>query len=275
MHRDAEPVEGPLVVAVGDIACAPGRRVTANTCQQAATARLTGRLHPRYVLTLGDHQYESGGWSAFESVYQRTWGRLLAITRPAIGNHEYRTPGAVDYFRYFHNQTRAPGYYAFNVDSWRVYVLNSNCTKVDCLREQRWLDANMAAHPRRCSLVTMHHPRYSSGLHGGSVAVTGFWAVMRRHHTDVALAAHQHTYERFRAMNARGRPDDRGVVSFVSGLGGRNWRPFAARHARGSVVRYNRSAGGVLALRLGEGRYAFRFATITGRTVDAGVGRCV
>ncbi len=275
MHRSADRVQGPLVVAAGDIACAPGSRVTDKTCRQAATARLAGRLHPRYVLTLGDHQYESGGWSAFESVYQRTWGQFRGITRPAIGNHEYRTPGAVDYFRYFRNQTTAPGYYAFNVGSWRVYVLNSNCGKIDCLRERRWLGANMAAHPRRCSLVTMHHPRYSSGLHGSSAEVTGFWAVMRRHHADLALAGHQHTYERFRAMDAFGRLDDRGVVSFVSGLGGKNARPFAARHARGSVVRYNRSAGGVLALRLGMGRYAFRFTTITGRTVDAGVGHCV
>src|SRR3712207_8762215 len=46
------------VVAIGDIACAPGSRVTTTTCRQGRTARLTKRIDPKAVLALGDLQYE-------------------------------------------------------------------------------------------------------------------------------------------------------------------------------------------------------------------------
>ncbi|MEZ5095161.1 MAG: hypothetical protein R2731_02990 [Nocardioides sp.] len=53
------------VVAVGDIACAPGVAVTATTCQQQATAQLTASLSPQLVLALGDLQYEDGSAAEF------------------------------------------------------------------------------------------------------------------------------------------------------------------------------------------------------------------
>jgi hypothetical protein len=52
------------------------------------------------VLPLGDEQYYSGTLEDFMASYDPSWGRLKAISRPAIGNHEYFS-GGDGYFDYF------------------------------------------------------------------------------------------------------------------------------------------------------------------------------
>ncbi|HLN76799.1 MAG TPA: metallophosphoesterase [Nocardioidaceae bacterium] len=266
-------VDGPLVVAVGDISCPPGSAVSALACDQSATARLAAGYRPRRVLVLGDSQYDSGLLSAYRNSYARTWGAFKSITKPVPGNHEYLTRGASGYYRYFRDQQAgAPGYYAFNVGAWRIYALNSNCDRISCTRENRWLGRNMAAHPHRCSAITMHHPRYSSGEHGSNAFLRPMWRTAMRHHTDLALAGHDHDYERFAKLNAFGEPARAGIASFVSGTGGRGLRDFATP-VTGSVVR-DSSAFGVLALRLGKAAYAWEYKTVGGEVVDTGTGRC-
>lgn len=142
-------VDGPLVTVVGDIVCAPGGMVTSKTCRHAATTRQACGYQPRFALMLGDNQYDTGSLRAYRRAYDRTWGRLKSITKPVPGNHEYRTNGAAGYFRYFQNQQPGPpGYHAVNLGRWRLYTLNSNCSEINCALEARWLDRNMARHPR-------------------------------------------------------------------------------------------------------------------------------
>jgi len=261
------------VVAVGDIACPPGDAVTATTCQQAATARLTARFHPRYVIQLGDLQYEDGSLADYQGSYAKTWGRFNRISRPVPGNHDYHNSGAQGFFRYFKRDTHPPGYYAFNAGRWRIYALNSNCSDIDCGAEAAWLNRDMSAHPKACSAIAMHHPRYSSGaVHGDSPEVQPLWQVAVRHHADLALAGHDHEYERFRSMDANGHLDRRGLVSFVAGTGGKELYSKGTTHL--GSEKFDSHHFGVLALRLGAGRYAWRFTTINGRTIDAGVRRC-
>jgi hypothetical protein len=267
-------VEGPLVVAVGDVVCEPGGETTEANCQQAATAALAEDYDPRVVLLLGDLQYDDGELAAFESTFSRTWGRLRSITRPVPGNHDYHVPGATGYYTYFEGrQPGPPGYYAFDVGSWRIYALNSNCDDVDCDQEADWLDEDMAANPRTCSALTMHYPRYSSALHGSSDTVQPLWEVALSHGADLALAGHDHTYERFRPMDASGHPEPGGIRSFVVGTGGNSLYDWSTL-APGSVARSNESFG-VLALRLGEGRFGWEFRTIDGDVIDSGTAPCV
>lgn len=262
------------VVAVGDIACAPGADRTRTSCRQRATARLVQRLTPTAVLALGDTQYERGDLTAYRSAYAQTWGALRPVTRPVPGNHEYETTGASGYYRYFANrQPGPPGWYAFRLGRWRAYALNSECGIVDCAAERRWMRRDLAAHPRRCSLLYMHRPRWSSGLeHGGNGSVSGLWTAAVRHGVDVALAGHEHGYERFRRLDARGRRVARGVQSFVVGTGGRSLYPFGPPEI-GSVVRDD-SDFGVLVLRLRPQTYSWQFRSITGQVVDRGHRSC-
>ena len=266
-------VSGATVVAVGDIACEAGERVTRTKCRMADTARLAESLKPKIVVVLGDMQY---GIDSMRSprVYDRTWGRLKSITRPIPGNHEYEMPGAEAYYEYFKDQSPAhPGYYAYDVGTWRIYALNARCRSLDCDVEARWLDRDMTANPRECSLIAMHEPRYSSGgRHGGTDVVKPFWRVALRHHADLALAGHEHNYERFDPMDASGRPNANGVRSFVIGTGGKNLYGFATPEP-GSVIRDSKHFG-VLALTLGAGAYAWQFKTIDGVTVDSGTSYC-
>jgi hypothetical protein len=107
------------LVAAGDIACPPGSAVTATTCRQADTARLVAAQSPHAVVPVGDLQYERGSLSDFQGSYAKSWGALKSITRPVVGNHEYKTAGATGYYSYFGR--RSPGYYAWDAGTWRVY----------------------------------------------------------------------------------------------------------------------------------------------------------
>src|ERR687888_745167 len=86
------------------------------------------------VLALGDTQYEHGALSDFKAYYDPTWGRFKSITHPAIGNHEYDSGGG-GYFDYFNGiglqngiaGDRSKGYYSYNVGTWHLIALNSNC----------------------------------------------------------------------------------------------------------------------------------------------------
>ena len=119
----------------------------------------------------------------------------------------------------------------------------------------------------------MHHPRYSSSSeHGDQKEVRPLWDVALRHHADLALAGHDHDYERFKAMDADGNVTDSGMVSFVVGTGGKSLYDEGDRD-EGSVLFYNERAG-VLDLKLGKDGYGWRFRNVDGETIDAGVQRC-
>ncbi len=263
-----------VVVAVGDIACPPGRKKTKTTCRQGRTARLTDDLDPDAVLALGDLQYETGSLPAFRNAYATSWGPLRGITYPVPGNHEYRTKDARGYYRYFdQRQPGRPGYYAFDLGDWRVYALNSNCDEIRCRREYRWLRKDLEAHPRDCSLFAMHHPRWSSGgEHGSDEDMGRFFFMAYRYRVDVVLAGHDHGYERFNRLNAAGERDEDGVLSFVSGAGGKSLYKFGETED-GSA--YRRSGHfGVLRLALRPDRFRFAFKDVDGSTPDSGRRNC-
>ncbi len=263
------------VVAAGDIACEPGRPATATTCLQAATAATARSLRPDLVLTLGDHQYDTNSTAGYAGSYDKSWGSLLSLTRPAPGNHEYKTPGAQGYYTYFKDrQPGPPGYYRVVASGWNIYVLNSNCAQVSCSTEAAWLDAQMTAHPSRCSLVTMHHPRYSSGLeHGNNTTVKPLWAAAYKHHNDVVLSGHDHDYERFWPKDGDNHVQvDRGMTEFVVGTGGKNlYRPGTRK--RGSVF-FEATTPGVLFLGLAKDSYRWAYRSIDGTTLDSGRTSC-
>jgi hypothetical protein len=263
-----------VVVAVGDIACRPGAATTPTRCHEAATAELTAGMQPDAVLALGDLQYETGSLHDFRHSYAPTWGQLRGRTRPIPGNHEYKTAGANGYYTYFRKrQPGAPGYYAFDLGGWRVYALNSNCAEIDCATEYTWLRDDLAANPRTCSLFTMHHPRFSSGSeHGSNPGMATFFRIAQRRDVDLVLAGHDHDYERFRRMRADGTVDPDGVMSIVSGTGGKSLYRFGAVQ-EGSVFREDDDFG-VLRLALRPDKFRFAFKDVDGTTPDKGKRRC-
>src|SRR3954452_14169723 len=162
----------PVIAAAGDIAC--GSATTEGMCQAQATADVIATINPNAVVTLSDDQYEDGSLADLNSFYGRTWGQWKAITRPSPGNHEYYTSGASGYFDYFDGQgaasgpagDRTRGYYSWDVGTWHVVALNSNCADVGgCSAgspQEQWLRTDLATHRAACTLAYMPLPRLSS-----------------------------------------------------------------------------------------------------------------
>src|SRR5207249_3815567 len=91
-------------------------------------------------------RYESGTDGEFEQCYDPTWGRFKDRTRPAPGNHEYKSGNADGYFKYFGAAAGDParGYYSYDLGTWHIVVLNTNdhCQQVACDKgsaQEEWL----------------------------------------------------------------------------------------------------------------------------------------
>lgn len=283
----------PVVAAAGDIACDPANQYfngglgQPGLCRQKLTSDLLLRSDLSSILIPGDVQYERGELSAFMASFHPTWGRLKPLIRPAPGNHEYGVPGAAGYFDYFNGpgqQTgpageRGAGWYSFDVGSWHVIALNSECEFVGGCNEGsaqlRWLRADLAAHPATCTLAFWHGPRFTSGrFDDHSEDVRPFWDVLYAAGADVVLVGHEHFYERFAPQTPDGGADPaRGIRQFTVGMGGKSRFGFVTALPN-SEARDNATIG-VAELTLRPGSYDWRLVRApTGTAADSGSGRC-
>jgi hypothetical protein len=274
------PAPPPVVVAAaGDLSCQLTDTVTPKRCQAGAVSdALLALPDLQQFFALGDLQYVAGSLDDFTTAYELTYGRLKAITRPAVGNHEYQTPDAAGYFAYFGASAGTPGEGWYSVDlgsTWHVVVLNSNCGRVPCdvgSAQEQWLRADLAASARPCTIGVWHHPLFSSGgHHGGDPRTAPLWQALLDDGAELVLNGHDHDYERFAPQLADGTPSDLGLRAFVVGTGGRSLHAFASPVAN-SEVRV--SSFGHLRLDLGESGYDFAFAAPDGTVLDQGSGTC-
>ena len=287
----------PVVGAAGDIACDPastsfhagnGSRSGAR-CQARATSDLLLGADLAGVLAVGDLQYESAQAPAFALSFGPSWGRLGRLIHPALGNHEYVPPRpTVAYFDYF-NGLRHPsgvagprptGWYSFDLGNWHLIALNSNCSYIGgCGKdspEVRWLEADLAAHPVRCTLAYWHHPRWSSGSHGDQGQMSRIWKTLVAAKADVVISGHDHDYERFAPQDGDGKRDDSaGIREFVVGTGGKNHDPFTRLPADANSEVRDSQAFGVLELALHQSSYDWRFVPVAGGSFsDSGSQSC-
>lgn len=270
-------VAPPRPPAVTDPVFAVAGDVAGSWSSDEATAAVIDRMQPTWVLMLGDSVYNNGTPAEFAEYYAPTWGRHLAITSPTVGNHDYGTPGASGYYGYFGAAAGDPsrGFYAFDVGDWRVYTLNSNCSIVPCAagsEQERWLRADLAAHPRTCRLATAHHPRFAST--GSLSELAALYQAFYDGSGDLWLSGHWHQYERLAQLSPSGAIDGvRGVRNFVVGTGGVGLRSFGST-ITGSQVR-NSNTHGVLKLTLRSSGYEWAFVPVPGKSfTDAGTGAC-
>jgi acid phosphatase type 7 len=269
----AENDRSVVLIGAGDIA----------DCTNLAGAEATAKLleaNPGTVMAVGDLAYPNGTKENFEC-YGRTWGRVKARTRPAVGNHEFHTLGATYYFSYFGNAAGDPktGYYSYDLGAWHIIVLNSECIEVGGCNvgsaEEKWLRADLTANPVACTLAYFHKPLFSSGgAHGDDPELLPIWQALYAANADVVVNGHDHDYERFAPQTPLAQPDlQRGIREFVVGTGGKNHRPFVAPHANSEVR--NADAFGVLKLTLRSGAYDWQFLPEAGKTFsDFGSGSC-
>lgn len=290
------------IAAAGNIACSSsdprfmdglgtGDSNAPGWCEQAAVSDVAAAAGVDAVLGLGDYQYEEAKSSDYETVYDTTWGRLRSITRPAIGNQEYKVHEA-NTFRSYFGDLAGPeeGWYSYDLGAWHVIVLNSNCViaggcDVDS-PQVSWLEADLADHANSCMIAYWHHPRWSTGLYGSDRRVDTLWHTVAEAGVDVVLAAHEHDYERFEPLDSNGRSRIDGTRSFVVGTGGQAVYGPDQTAGGGDLAGTRRSLTaaaseiriddqhGVLLMTLDPTSYTWKFVGVDGDVLDQGSSSC-
>ncbi|HLK05188.1 MAG TPA: metallophosphoesterase [Candidatus Acidoferrum sp.] len=265
--------DAAVLVGAGDIA----------DCTDLSGAEATEKVLakiPGTVMAIGDLAYPDGSAANF-ACYDKTWGKEKGRTRPAPGNHEFHSAGATYYFQYFGAAAgdASKGYYSYELGSWHIVVLNSECDQVGGCgagsTQEKWLREDLAAHPVACTLAYFHKPLFSSGgKHGNDLTVKPLWDALYSAGADVVVSGHDHDYERFGPQTPEAKAEAaHGIREFVVGTGGKNHRPFEAPHANSEVR--NADTYGVLKLTLKPGKYAWEFVPVEGGTFrDSGEGTC-
>lgn len=238
---------------------------------EADVAGMVASWRPELVITTGDNNYPSGSaqtidehvgrfFQGFISPYQGSYGQGADTNRffPSLGNHDWDTAGAQPYLDYF----TLPGnerYYDFTWGPVHFFALNSDSREPDGVGagspQGVWLQNALASSSAPWKIVYMHHPPYSSGLHG-PVEWTR-WPY-KEWGASAVLSGHDHTYERLLVD---------GFPYFVNGLGGGAIYQFVLIQ-EGSQVRYNDDYGAML-VEANQSQIVFQFITRQGEVVDS------
>jgi hypothetical protein len=267
----ADQTPDPVLVGAGDIA-------SCRLPYDEQTAALLDQIDGT-VFTIGDNVYPDGTLAEFQACYHPTWGRHRRRTWPTLGNHDYNTRGAEGYFAYFGRRARPQGlsYYSYDLGTWHIIALNSNIDARPVGGQGQWLQADLAAHPSRCTLVYFHHPLFSSFDRGYHARMKQFWDVLYAYGVDVVVNGDVHYYERFMPQTPDGVPDPQhGIRQFIVGTGGAVLlRDMGERVLPTSEVRTN-ATHGVIKFTLHEAGYSWEFIPVAGGSFsDAGTSPCV
>jgi 3',5'-cyclic AMP phosphodiesterase CpdA len=270
------PLPAETILVAGNIA-------TCGTTNDEATAAILDTL-PGTIFTLGDNVFPDGSTGAYTNCYQPSWGRHKSRTYAALGNHEYNTGNADPSYDYFGDRAgpRGLGYYSLDLGNWHIIVLNVNYATVNPTKvfegsaQEKWLKADLAAHPKSCTLALWHNGRFFSSDTLGwnsNAYVTGLWKRLYDAGVDVVLNGEQHDYERFPPMTFTGSLDGvKGIREFNIGTGGESTETMV------SVAQYSEArsdAFGILKLTLDAGTYSWEFVpTVPGQFSDTGAGKC-
>jgi hypothetical protein len=268
----SSPATSAVLVGAGDIA-------SCGSEGDEATARLLDHIDGT-VFTVGDNAYPDGTAEDFRRCYQPSWGRHLARTLPAPGNHDHHTAAAAAYHAYFGSRAGQAdrSWYSTELGAWHVIVLDSECKAVGgcdpSSSQGRWLAADLASNPVSCTLIIWHRPRFSSGDHRSDRSVDPFWKAAYAAGVDLIVNGHDHHYERFAPQDPTGLADDaRGIRQIVVGTGGARFGRIG-RAVANSEIRVG-SSFGVLRLTLRADDYDWEFIPVQlGSFRDAGTGAC-
>lgn len=207
-------------------------------------------LHAGDLINLSHNDAEWGDWFYAGSHIHR-----MIPCVPTPGNHEYvkrnNEPRLTPQWRptFTLPENGPPGLeesvYWFDYQGARIISLNSN----ERFAEQAdWLDQLLADYSAPWTIVTFHHPIYSTSVGRDNTALRKAWQpVLDKYRVDLVLQGHDHTYSRSGLMafenvptGAVSRSDVAGTVYVVSVSGPKmyalNRRPFMARAAENTQL---------------------------------------
>jgi len=282
----------PVIAAAGDIACPPGA-TRGSKCRDDLTAAKLGSA--THVLTLGDNQYNCGQLSAFQAVYDKTWGQVKSKTYPIPGEDDYSgggcsTPGASGYFTYFGDRAQqgsctsaCKGWYSYDIgDNWHVVALNTACSEPGvggCSAtspQVTWLKQDLANNDKTCVLAVMHRPYWANGN-----TVAKYKAIVNALYAggvDVLLTGNSHLYARYAQQNPSSRVDTaKGIRAFIVGTGGKSHSKLASPSLP-NLQASNDTTFGVLGMTLHptsyEWNYVQAYPVTSSPFTDTGTTNC-
>jgi hypothetical protein len=300
--------EGATLIGASDIAlCGENNIHDTETAELIKNNKGNGT-----VFTAGDNSQSYGEDRAqYDNCFQPSWGQFKSDIRPAPGNHDYFTKSYRDgtgagYYEYFKdnlNAVGAPekkGYYAYNLGSWRVIVLNSNCqiSGINCDTdtagsEYRFLKDELKNNPKQCTVAYWHHPVYSSVATTGTGAghpggeqkpFAELFKLLYNSGVDVVMSGHNHVYERtgpIRYDDGYGYgwdPDGKGPITFTVGTGGVDrLNAFRDEHDidKNVSMRHIANTYGVTKFTLKDGGFDYQFIPVSaGGQTDQGSEQC-
>ncbi len=237
---------------------------------EADVANLINSWNPDLIITTGDNNYPDGSAETIDAnigqffhefifPYSGDYGEGADQNRffPTMGNHDWNTARAQPYLDYF----TLPGnerYYDLIWGPVHLFALDSDSREPDGVGssslQAEWLQGKLGGSSAPWKIVFMHHPPYSSGLHG-SVD----WArwPYKDWGASVVISGHDHTYERIILD---------GFPYFVNGLGGGSIYYFE-NIVEGSEVRYNSDYGAML-VEANRDWLSFQFINRGGEIID-------
>jgi hypothetical protein len=272
-----QPTSGKPVANGAPLVVAAGGDGASGETSAAAVTKLIGLLNPDLFLYLGD-VYENGSPTEFFNWYGTSstyFGQIRAITDPTIGNHEYLTPGAVGYFNYWNN---IPNYYSFNAGGWHFISLNSNAPKIPVTPgspQYQWLQQDLAANAKTCTIVYYHHPLYNIGSESAASYMAPMWALFAQYGVSIVLNGHDHDYQRWVPLDGSGQPSPTGVTEFVVGSAGHGIQKFTLSDSRVAYANDTQPAAfGILLLKLSQSGATFTYQATSGNVLDSGSIPC-
>ena len=248
------------------------------------TVELIESWDPALILYAGD-VYEKGSYTEFLNWYGTPGpagtylGRFYDITNPIVGNHEYLTltpEKAAGYFKYWNG---VPNYYSYNAAGWRFIALNSTAEfgEIGPNKPQlQWLQNEVAANTNPCTIAYFHHPVLSVGPQEGDVvALDNIWNLLVSDGVDMTFVGHDHSYQRWKPLDANLQVSSQGITQFVVGNGGHGIQPFIAEDDRLAVGFDNPlNSVGALRVKLNPKGAEFALFNTSGTLLDQGVVPC-
>jgi len=249
-----------------------------------AASQVAVDQNPTAALILGDLCHTPSA-NCFDNYYNPSWGRLFSISHPTTGNHEYLVAGALYYFDFWNGignalgpaGDRSQGYYSFNLGTWHIIALNSQCGDAGGCNsgdpQYTWLQGDLQDHTNMCTLAYYHIPVFSSGGRA-ETNMKQIYTLLYNNNVDVVLDGHDHIYERFAPQDPNGVADPvHGIREFIVGTGGANHTSIASVQPNSEVR--NADTFGALKLTLHPNGYDWQFIPVAGMTfTDSGSTLC-
>ena len=172
-------------------------------------------LHAGDLINGSERDAEWGEWFYAGGFIHRS---IPCVATP--GNHEFGRIGDTDQRRlsiHWQPQFAFPqngpeglkeSAFWFDLQGMRFVSLNSN-EKIEL--QVQWLDKVLTGNPNQWTVLTFHHPIYSAKANRDNPQLRELWQpIIDRHHVDLVLQGHDHTYARSQLMT--------GEVNLESGV---------------------------------------------------------